>query len=70
MTLTLDLETLLNVTVYPLPKGTMWAKYEPICAKGKEFMPRTRILRQTEGQTDKYKVRAGRGPNNGACESV
>lgn len=61
MTLTLDLETWLKVTVYPLPKGTMWVKYGPcnLCQGERNL-----------GQTDNYKARAERGPNNGACESV
>lgn len=30
LTLTLDRETLFKVTARPLPKGTLWMKYEPV----------------------------------------
>lgn len=52
VTLTHDLQTLFKVTAHPLTEGTLWIKYKPDCAKGKEDMLPTRDLRQTDGQTD------------------
>lgn len=36
ITLTLDLLTLFNVTLHPLPKSSMWVTYESDKAKGKK----------------------------------
>lgn len=44
MILTLDLETLLKVTAHPLPKRTMWVKYELEWTIGRKYMIQTRIL--------------------------
>mgnify|MGYP005954895797 CR=1 FL=1 len=38
MTLNLDLETWFKDYSHPLLKGTLWVKYEPDLAKGKEYM--------------------------------
>lgn len=72
MTLTLDLKTWFNVTTHPLPKDTLWVKYKPDWAQGKEDMLPTSNLRQidgwknrqtADGQTDQYRAFAERGPN-------
>lgn len=38
MTLTVDLKTWFKVIARPLPKGTLWVKYESDWAKGREYM--------------------------------
>lgn len=58
MTLTLDLETWLKVTVYPLPKGTR-VKYEPICAKGKECSGQEIPDRQKDRLINKRRAQGG-----------
>lgn len=52
ITLTLDLEKWFKFTAHLLPKETLWVKYEPHWAKGREDMFRTRDLGQKKGQTD------------------
>lgn len=52
MTLALDLKTWFKVTAYPIPKGTLWVKYEPNWTKGREDVPRTGDLGLTDGETD------------------
>lgn len=49
MALTLDLETFFKVIAHPLPKGTLWVKYEPGWAKRREYMLRTRDIGWTDG---------------------
>lgn len=39
------------VTAHPLPKGSLWVKYGPVWAKGKEDMLQTRDLGRTEKRT-------------------
>lgn len=51
--LTLDLETWFKDTENPLPKGTLWVKYDPNLVKGVcEDMLRTSSLGRTNGRKD------------------
>lgn len=38
MTIIIDLETWFKVTAHPFSKGTLWVRYEPGKAKGREDM--------------------------------
>lgn len=49
MTLTLDLESWFKVTEHTLNKGTLWVKFEPDWAKGREDMPQTSDLGWKDG---------------------
>lgn len=50
LTLNLHLKTCFNVTVYSLPKGTLWVKYKPYWVKVWKDVYRTRDLVRTEGR--------------------
>lgn len=53
MTLILDLQTWFKVTSHTSSKGTLQVKYESEWAKGRESMPWTSDLGQTDGRTDR-----------------
>lgn len=54
-------------TLAYLPKGTLWVRYGPDLAKGRDDMHRTINLgqtgRQTDGQADLFSSPANRDPN-------
>ena len=52
MTLTLYLKTWFKVTAHPSTKGTLWMRYEPDWAKGREAMLQSSNLGWTDGQID------------------
>uniref|UniRef100_A0A8W8NH30 Uncharacterized protein n=1 Tax=Magallana gigas TaxID=29159 RepID=A0A8W8NH30_MAGGI len=58
-------ETWFKVTAHSLLKITLWVKYEPYWAKGREDMLRTGYPgwtdRQTDEDTDHYRAPAERG---------
>lgn len=64
MTLTHDLETQFKVTVHPLPRGTLWMKYDPAWARGEKLCSVQVISDRWMGkQTYHYREPAERGPN-------
>lgn len=51
MTLTFDLEIWFKVTTYHLSKDTLWVKFEPEKAKGRDDILQRRDLNQTHKKT-------------------
>lgn len=63
MTLILDLENWFKVTAYLLPKTTLYVKYEPDSAQGRDDKPGQVISDgKTDGPTDHNRAPAKRGP--------
>lgn len=52
MTLSFDLETWFKDNARPLPKSTLLVNYEQDRVKGREDMPLSRDLRQTDERMD------------------
>lgn len=65
MNLTFDLQTSFNVIAHPLPKSTLWVKFEPDWNNGKEDKLQTSGLGWKDGCTDRLitiKIKFKRDP--------